>query len=155
MGLKMRRKKLQGTANVITQMFCGWRLVNSYKELAKLKTGVLTYDLASQIACFDGVEILPIMICHEIRCFWQEDLARNKVLPEALSSARVRAILKYDIIDSSQRRSGVVHLDKNRHPINGGKFHRCIIKCMCALTTAEKEYVGNTESVAEWPINWP
>jgi len=41
----MRRKRLNHCSDIVCDMFCGWRLMNSYEDLVRLGSGHLVINL--------------------------------------------------------------------------------------------------------------
>ncbi len=56
----MRRKRLKHAADTLCNMFCGWRLANSYSDLETLGLGTLEIDALSGDARFNGSAIGPL-----------------------------------------------------------------------------------------------
>ena len=77
--LLVRRKRLQHSADTFCQMFCGWRLANSYKDLERLGSGTLSIDVLVGSCRFDGTPIEPLSIAGELHSWLCEDLAAQGI----------------------------------------------------------------------------
>jgi hypothetical protein len=151
----MRRKRLQHAADTLCQMFCGWRLVNSYRDLERLGTGHLTIDALSARCLFDGKPIEDLSIAHEL-CEWlREDLSAHSIPASEVLRAELHAELVLSRINSPQRSTVEQHIDRRGKPIRTGQFHRLRIECNSEVATNQVTYTGSRSDVAEWPIGWP
>lgn len=112
--LQMRRKRLKHAADILCQMFCGWRLINCKPELVRLGSGVLEIDALSGSCLFDGRPIPELSIAVELREWLEGDLAAHNIPAEALSRARLTARLSFDEIPWGARQT-------NEHYFNDGR----------------------------------
>src|SRR5205085_1874444 len=92
-GLPVRRKRLQHSADTFCQMFCGWRLANSYKDLGRLGSGTLSIDVLVGSCRFDGTPIEPLNIAGELHSWLCEDLTAQGITIGALLRAGLTARL--------------------------------------------------------------
>ncbi|MCE5325479.1 MAG: hypothetical protein LLG01_03600 [Planctomycetaceae bacterium] len=151
----MRRKRLQSVADTLCQMFCGWRLVNSYHELAKMGSGQLLIDVITSECVFREQPIASLVIAQELQLWLQRELNSNRIPIEALSSAQLRAHLELSIVQSKKRITTVHHMNSQGKPVQTGIFFRLAIECDSEIKTDEASYKASMTDVEEWPENWP
>ena len=136
-------------------MFCGWRLVNSYRALASLGSGKLEIDALRQVCKFNEIEIPCVPIAVELAVWLRDDLAAHKIDTSALQVARLTARLSFSQVPSKSRVTQAVHFTATKKPVTRGVFQRLNIACTSLLTTDEAQYMGALEDIQEWPLQWP
>jgi hypothetical protein len=147
----MRRKRLQHAADILCQMFCGWRLNNCKNVLAKLGSGTLEIDALTGGCYFNGCPTPELSIAVELREWLKEDLATHKIPYEALSSAHLKADLSFSEIRWSDRRTNE-HYFKEGRTVRTATMHRCVIRCESEVATDEATYSSKYEDLEEWPV---
>lgn len=135
-------------------MFCGWRLVNSYRDLERLGSGTLVIDALDGSCIFDGEPTRSTAIAFELQAWLQEDLCKNKIPATALRYARVTATLGLSSVDARDRLTSDHHFSKGQ-PIHSGEFKRLTISCVGEVATDEAIYTAEYNDVEEWPVAWP
>jgi hypothetical protein len=136
-------------------MFCGWRLINSYRDLEHLGSGLLSIDALSGQCFFNGGFIEPLSIAHELFTWLREDLASHAIPPECLLRAELKARLSFSRIEASQRATNDHHMDRGGKPVRKGAFHRVQIECESEVATDEATYTSTFSDLEEWPVGWP
>ena len=154
-GLPMRRKRLQHSADTFCQMFCGWRLANSYKDLGRLGSGTLSINVLVGSCRFDGMPVEPLNIAGELHFWLREDLAAQGIPVSALLRAGLTARLSIAAIGPSPRATPVQFLGADGKPVHSGGFYRCEIECESEVVTDEAAYRSHLRDVEEWPVGWP
>src|SRR5579862_895291 len=146
----MRERELQGTANTLCQMFCGWQMVFTMRNLAALGSGTLEIDLLSCEHRFDhrSIEALPIS------SVLQRSLRRNSTA-DALQKAQITATLKFSRVSSENRDPTSPDFYKSGVLVGTKEMHRCEIHCQCELITRNHTYSGSHQETREWPVGWP
>jgi hypothetical protein len=150
----MRRKRLKHAADILCQMFCGWRLSNCKPELVKLGSGKLTIDALSGNCQFNGVAIPELSIANEIKLWLREDMERSHISMECLTRAALLAMLNFDEITWHDRKGKDMFFN-NGGAVKADRMHRCVIDCESEITTNESVYKSHYHEVEEWPIGWP
>lgn len=150
----MRRKRLKHVAQNLCQMFCGWRLVNSYRDLERLGSGTLVIDALDGSCTFDGEPTRPTAIAGELQAWLEEDLRKTKIPATALRSARVTATLGLSSVDARDRLTSDQHFSQGKS-IHSGQFNRLTISCVGEVATDEAIYTAEYNDVEEWPMAWP
>lgn len=150
----MRRKALQGSANTLCDMFCGWRLTFSFPHLERLGSGALTIDLRLETAFFEGrpTEVLPIV--GELRAWLDRELRALRVPWQAVRTAQLRADLTQARIHESQRALPQQYMDETERPIKQDAYISCDIRCAAVIETDERSYSHEHRAVVEWPAAW-
>ena len=151
----MRRKRLQHVADTLCHMFCGWRLINSYRDLERLGSGLLSIDALSGQCSFNGSPIEQLSIAYELSAWLREDLSAHAIPVECLRRAQLQAELGFSRIDASQRATSDQHMDRGGKPVHKGPFHRVQIHCQSEVTTDEAAYTSAFSDLEEWPLGWP
>jgi hypothetical protein len=150
----MRRKRLQHGADVLCQMFCGWRLVNSYRDLESLGSGTLTVDALSGQCGFEGRPINRLTIAGELQAWLEEDLTANSIPRAGLKRAQLTAVLSRTEISAKERMTATHHISAKGDTINKGPFIRLKIDCKGEIETDEKTYTATQSELVEWPRGW-
>lgn len=151
----MRRKRLQHSADTLCQMFCGWRLANSYEGLERLGSGSLSVDVLVGSCRFDGTPIGPLNIAGELHSWLCEDLAAQGIPTGAVLRAGLTARLSIAAIGSRPRATPVQYLRADGKPVRSGGFYRCKIECESEVATDEATYRSRLTDMEEWPVGWP
>jgi hypothetical protein len=152
----MRRKRLKHAADILCQMFCGWRLVNSKPELVELGSGTLGIDALTGECFFNGQSIPELSIAVELSEWLKEDLAAHNIPIEALSHARLKAELSFSEISWNESQvKGEMFFSGNGGAVRTATMHRCVIQCESEVATDETVYRSNFEDLEEWPIGRP
>src|SRR5678816_1119776 len=136
----MRWKRLQHAADTLCHMFCGWRLTNSFADLAQLGSGVLTVDATSAVCQFNGKPITSLMIAEKLRAWLHADLAANNIPLAGVQRAVLSAELLFADVTAGQRLTSDQHMDKAGQPIRSGVFHRVRIHCTSEVATDDAVY---------------
>jgi hypothetical protein len=152
----MRRKRLKHAADILCQMFCGWRLNNSKPEVVKLGSGILEIDALTGNCFFDGQSIPELSIAVELREWLKEDLAAHNIPIETLSHARLKVALSFSEISWNDRQAkGEMFFSGNGGAVKTPTMHRCVVQCESEVATDEAVYPSHFEDLEEWPIGWP
>jgi hypothetical protein len=151
----VRRKRLQHSANILCQMFCGWRLGGSYKDLERLGSGTLSIDALVGSCRFDGVPVEPPHIAGELHAWLCQDLTAQGIPIAALLRAALTARLSITAIGPRQRITLVHFSLANGKRVRWDKFYRCVIECESEVATDEAAYRSRLADVEEWPAGWP
>jgi hypothetical protein len=149
----MRRKRLQHAADILCQMFCGWRLNNCKADLAKLGSGTLEIDALTGNCYFNERPTPELFIAIELREWLKEDLAAHKIPLESLSRGLLKAELLFSEISWGDRRTNE-HYFKEGRTVRIAKMHRCVIQCESEVATDEATYRSKYEDLEEWPVGW-
>ena len=150
----MRRKRLQHSADILCHKFCGWELVNSYRQLVELGSGTLSIDALSGKCRFDDNPIPEVAIAGALQSWLVDDLETHNISAGLLKQASLIADLELSSIKASDRVTGDFHMDKSQKPITRGSFHRLEIRCRSEVATDEKTYRSKHEDVQEFPFDW-
>ena len=151
----MRRRRLQHAADILCRMFCGWRLANSYRDLALLGSGTLHIDALTGSCSFNGSPVEPPTIAGELHIWLDRDLQSHRIPRESLVRAEMTARLVVKSLASKPKRLPVHFLDTDGKPIRSGQFYRCEISCESEVATDEALYRSSCEAVESWPASWP
>ena len=136
-------------------MFCGWRLSNSFAELARLGSGELEIDCLTATCRFEQRAIEPLMIARELRAWVQADLAGHAIDPALLERVRLRSRLIIEEIGQRARTTSTVYLGADRKPMRSTTLIRCSIACESFVKTQTATYVAAKSDVEEFPADWP
>ncbi|MDR3619572.1 MAG: hypothetical protein P4L85_09495 [Paludisphaera borealis] len=151
----MSRKRLQHSADTFCHMFCGWRLANSYKDLARLGSGTLEIDVLVGSCRFDGVAIEPLNIAGELHCWLCEDLAAHGIPIDSLLRGSLTAHLSITAVGLRPRSTPVQFFGADGKPIRSGEFYRCEIECESEVVAEGAVYRSRSKDIEEWPMGWP
>lgn len=150
----MRRKRLNHAADILCDMFCGWRLTNSYKELEHLGSGNLVIDALTEDCRFNGQPIHTVSIAVELSHWLKADLAKHNIPSSAIKMAQLNVELSTftaDIRPSSR----IFHMGKNGKPIKKGDFYQVQARLHSIIITDEASYERMRSHDECWPVGWP
>lgn len=136
-------------------MFCGWRLINSYRDLERLGSGQLSIDALTGSCSFDGRPIEQLSIACELSAWLREDAESHRIPLESLRHAQLHAELGFSQIDGSERTTNDQHMDRGGKPVCKGTFNRVRISCRSEVTTDEAAYTSTFLDLEEWPVGRP
>ena len=152
----MRRKRLNHAADILCQMFCGWRLINCKPELVELGSGLLEIDVISGACKFNGQTTAELTIAGELREWLKEDFNANNILADHVDSATLRVDLSFSQIPWRERRpNGEQFFADDGEIVETTEMHQCIFKCSSEIKTDEKTYRAELEDLQQWPMEWP
>lgn len=151
----MKHHRLKHAADVLCEMFCGWRLMNCYPDLVHLGSGQLEINAITGACTFNGVPIKSLSIAEEIRIWLTEDTQANNISLANIEMAVLRANLILASVTASRRATIDQHFDKEGREIRSGQFHRLEIQASSHIQTSEAQYQSSINDVEEWPQNWP
>ena len=149
------KKRLKNSADVACQMFCGWRLTTSKNRLVELGSGVLEIHLLTGECFFEGVSVHSLPICGEIQLWFGKELAAQKIHPEAIARATIKATIKLSLIPSTERENKEQAFYEHNQEIRTTEMHRCVIECVSEIATEKTSYTSRLRDVEEWPTGWP
>lgn len=151
----MRRKRLQHAADTLCHMFCGWRLVNSFEEIARIGTGTLKIDATNGDCKFNDQHIASIKIAGELHAWLNRDLEQHSIPEGAITRAELTAELTVSRIQHNlPRRQNAYFFDSNGKHIKQKNWTRCEITCHSEIETNEKVYRSDLKDFDEWPDGW-
>jgi len=151
----MRRKRLQHVANILCEMFCGWRLINSGPELVRLGSGTLEIDALTGACFFDELPIAELSIAGELRDWLNQELRTNRIPIEAVVRAWVRADLSFSQLPWKKRSINEYFFNDDGQEVRTPTIHQCRIQCESEVKTDEAIYRSDREDIEEWPAGWP
>lgn len=149
----MRRKRLNHAAETLCAMFCGWRLMNSYKELSSLGSGTLAIDALQLKASFNGVETEAPSIAHELHIWLKEDLQANNIPSEAIREAKLVVVFEIARV-SAPKSQRDFYIGRDGMPIREGEFYKLVAQCKSTITTDEALYESQRSHHEQWPVRW-
>ena len=150
----MRRKRLNHAAETMCAMFCGWRLMNSYKELSALGSGTLEIDALHLSANFNGSPIEAPSIAHEIHIWLTNDLRSNDIPIDAIRQARLAVSVEIERTPASKSQRSF-YIGKDGEAIREGDFFKLSAQCRSTITTDEASYGSERSHHEQWPVLWP
>lgn len=151
----MRRKRLKHAADTFCDMFCGWRLANSYDVLPSLGSGKLLIDVLNGNCQFNNNIIDPVNIGLEINSWFIRDIRGNNIPEDGISSATLVANLEIKIVEIKRKKGGTIYIDNEGMPIKRGAFYSLKIDCSSEIVTDEECYKCNKKHHEQWPVGWP
>jgi hypothetical protein len=134
-------------------MFCGWRLIGSKLNLAKLGSGTLEIDAITGQCLFQGKTIGQLTIAQEIRAWLQQDATTNRIPIAALTGARLTVKLSFSEVPWNEHTKEIFY--SNGKVVRTEKMNRCTMECDSNVTTNEDVYHSKLTEVQEWPLGWP
>ena len=129
----MRRKRLNHYANVVCNMFVGWRMGDDLEVLSELPDGKITVNLLTGNAYHFEVGEIDLWIPKELQAWLQDQSKKEGVDIGGIESA----ILEVDI-------------DKNKVATNKKKVVMFHFDCNSLFTTSEACYSGALKEVHKW-----
>ena len=151
----MRRKRLQHAADTLCHMFCGWRLINSYRELERLGSGRLTVDALTEACTHNDRPIPSLSIARELSAWLRADLAAHNIELSHIREANLSAELSFGAIARAARESNAAHFDADGQQVAPPRFLVCDIACRSRVATDERVYTSEYRDREEWPPGWP
>ena len=149
----MRRKRLKHAVFTLCHMFCGWRLMNSYKQIAELGSGTLAIDVVSGHCSFDGEDIPSLTIADELQCWFASDMAANHIQTDKIVSATLTASLNLGVVNKGRRVKSQYYFSNGKH-LNSPEIFQCKIECRGKIVTDETDYESAYSDIAEWPVDF-
>jgi hypothetical protein len=150
----MRRKRLNHCADIVCDMFCGWRLMNSYEDLVRLGSGPLVINLLTDDCIFNGQPTHTLTIACELSTWFREDLAKHRIPLAAITEAKLDAELKMETRSAVASR-GSYYIGKDGKPIEKGDFHTLAARLHSTIATDEASYERSRSHYESWPVGWP
>ena len=151
----MRRKRLQHAADILCQMFCGWRLINSYRELERLGSGRWRINALTEQCLHNGIAVKSLTIAGELAAWLKEELAANNIDIAAVHEATLEADVILGSVPRNDRRNKDVHYAPDGRATLPAQFITCDISCRSRVATDEKVYTSEYSDHEEWPPGWP
>ncbi|HEV2296776.1 MAG TPA: hypothetical protein VGR35_23240 [Tepidisphaeraceae bacterium] len=136
-------------------MFCGWRLANSFAELARLGSGELEIDCLTGACRFRDGTIASLAIAQELKAWLHADFAKHAIDPAWLDQAWLRAKLEVTQIDRRARTTPTVYLGRDGKPMKPSTLVRCAIACESGVKTETTLYSASKSDIEEFPAEWP
>ena len=136
-------------------MFCGWRLVNSYRDLERLGSGTLAIDALTEACTFNGQAIRPLSIAGELVAWLRGDLVANNIDAAQLREASLTAALQFASVPREARSTTPIHFARDGSQATTPDFIALDISCHSRIVTNEKVYAFEYEHREEWPPGWP
>lgn len=149
----MRRKRLNHAAFTLCHMFCGWKLMNCYRQIAELGSGTLAIDVLSERCRFNGEDIPSLSIAAELQFWFARDLADNNIQADKITSATLTADLKLGVVNKDSRVISQYYFSHGKL-VDSPDFFQCKIDCRSKIVTAEAEYTRAYSDIAEWPVDF-
>jgi hypothetical protein len=154
-GGNLRRKRLQHVADTLCEIFCGWRLANSFAELARLGSGELEINCLTGACRFGDGKIASLAIAQELKAWLDADLAKHSIDPAWLDQAWLRAKIDVTQINRRARTAQTVYLGRDGKPMKPSTLVRCSIACESRVKTETTLYSASKSDVEEFPAEWP
>jgi hypothetical protein len=151
----MGYKRLRHAADILCQMFCGWRLINSYYDLERLGPGTVSIDALTEACSFNGQPIPPLQIAAELRAWLHQDLPQHGIEIAALTEASLTAELRFGTVAKADRVTGAIHFTPDDGMVVPPIFVSCHIDCRSRVATADRVFTSSLRDVEEWPAGWP
>jgi hypothetical protein len=149
----MRKKRLQNVAEIMCQMFCGWRLIASKPNLVKLGSGTLDIDAVSGRCLFQEKNIEQLAIAEEIRDWLRRELDANNIPILGLACARLTVKLSFSEVPWNEQTKEVFYSDGKA--VRTERMNRCTMECNSDVATDELSYRSKLVEIQEWPTGWP
>lgn len=151
----MGRKRLQHVADTLCEIFCGWRLANSFAELRRLGAGMLEIDCVTGACRYNGGQIAPLPIAGEIKAWLGADLAKHSIDPASLEHVCLRVHLDVNEVNRRTRTTKTVYLAADGKPMKPNTLIRCSIACASSVKMQSTVYTASKSDVEEFPADWP
>ncbi len=151
----MRRKRLNHAADTLCAMFCGWRLMNSYKELAALGSGTLEINALNTATTFNGSPIEAPSIAHELHIWLVNDLAANDIPSDSITIAVLEVQMEISRARAPKNNQRSFYIGKDGMPIHDGEFFKLSARCKSNISTSEANYSKERGHYEQWPVRWP
>lgn len=149
----MKKRRLKHCVDVFCQMFCGWRLANSYNDLAALGSGLLVIDAKQGDCTFNGQTIVPLSIAGEIHIWLVDDLHANRIPLSVISSATLTVQMVLEPISTKERSTLVQYMRPDGMSIRSDSFLRLTVNCKGCIVVEDFRYEALLSDVIEWPAN--
>lgn len=149
----MKKRRLKHCVDVFCQMFCGWRLANSYGDLVALGSGLLVIDAKQGDCTFNGQTIVPLSIAGEIHAWLVDDLHAHRIPLSVIASASLTVQMVLEPISAKQRSTVVQHIRPDGMPIKSGIFQRLTVSCEGCIVVEGFRYEASLSDVIEWPAS--
>jgi len=141
----MKKKRFSHHVDIFCEMFCGWRLTNSYDRLVELGSGDYEIDILSEACTKDGAPIDTLSIAGELATWFKNDAEEAQIDLNLVQTARLRAKIGIEQLVGA-RRTNVIFPGKE-----GANYVRCRINCYSVLESGGDCYEARKEDYEEWP----
>jgi len=148
----MSRKRLQNIADVMCQIFCGWRQISSKPRLVELGSGMLEIDAVTGACAFEGKDTEQLRIAEEIRAWLQSELGTNKIGAEFLS-AHLYVRLLFSLVPWDEQMRQLFYSSKGA--MRTEQMHQCLMECHSEIRAEEVSYTSDLVETQKWPLGWP
>ncbi len=141
----MKRKRFSHHVDIFCEMFCGWRLTNSYDRLTELGSGEYEIDILSDSCTKDGEPIPSLSIAGELSHWFKRDAADEQIDLSTVQIARLHARLVIDRLED-RRRTNVIFPGREE-----ADYVQCRIECHAVLESGSDRYEARKQDYEEWP----
>lgn len=148
----MKHHRLKHAASTLCRMFGGWRLANSYNEIARLGSGLLAIEVLTAACRFNEKVIEPLSVAQEMQAWFLRDLEQYRIPLGSIGTAFLHADMQVGRGDDPRTS---FFFTKDGASANRSEFVRLKARCHCEIRTDEASYVSEHEFSDAWPLGWP
>lgn len=151
----MRRKRLNHTVDILCDMFCGWRLMNSYTEIERIGTGKLEIDIITGVCIFNDSQIESLSIAYELNAWVKEDFEKHNITLADIQTVKLVANLTLETSLAQKASQSSFYIGKDGKPIEKGSFYNLSAKLHSIVKTNDAIYQNERTHYETWPVGWP
>jgi hypothetical protein len=149
----MREKRMQHVADILCQMFCGWRLIESKPMLVDLGSGTVEIDALTGQCTFQNKPTPQLPIAGDLLAWTKEELVSHHIPIGAIIRARIAAKLTFAQVRWKIRTTEIFFADDG--DARSMKIQQCTFDCESEIATDAIVYHSKLKAVQEWFLGWP
>jgi hypothetical protein len=149
----MREKRMQHVADILCQMFCGWRLILSKPMLLDLGSGTVEIDALTGQCMFQNNPTPQLPIAKDLLAWTKEELVSHHIAIAGVIRARIAAKLTFAQVRWKIRTAETCFADDG--DARSMKLHQCTFDCESEIAMDAIVYHSRLREVQEWFLGWP
>jgi hypothetical protein len=149
----MHEKTMQHVADILCQMFCGWRLIASKPMLVELGSGTVEIDALTGQCTFQNKPTPQLPIAEDLLAWTKEELTSHHIAVAGVIRARIAAKLTFAQVRWRIRSTEIFFA--NEGDARAMKLHQCTFDCESEIATDAIVYHSRLREVQEWFLGWP
>lgn len=150
-GGNLKRKALKNTTFTLCQIFSGWELINSYKQIKRIGDGIYKYDFLNSNSTLNDKCSEKLNIYYALDLFFTEELKRMKINKSDFTKAEIEITINLSLTNNKEIISTETFYDKSGKQTRVNKINKIDFVCSSLLATSQATYSAKLENSIGWP----